>query len=1103
LTSAVLEGQVVTFDANRKKEILFVTAFLVLVFCLQVSTPLNAQVAGQTLSGRITSTGGTSVANARITLKNPTNGDTKSIAATEDGSFAFANLAPGIFEITVSAPGFAEARTSVTISSGVDSRADIVMNQHADAGEGGASGVSGVVSTKSVTDLPLNGRSASDLAALEPGVASARTQATGQAQRGFGNQMTISGGRPRQNDARLDGISVNDYVNGPPGSALGVSLGSDGVEQFSVLTSNYPAQVGRSSGGVIAASTRSGTKDFHGSAFEYIRNSAFDARNFFDTAKPAFHRNQFGGSIGGPIFKDRTFFFADYEGLRQSQGITQVDTVPSQAVRDGHLCAPPDCSSTTPIVVDAQVARFLKAFYPLPNGALLCPFSSCAAGTGDTGIFTFAGQTVTPENYFTTKIDHTFSTQDSLAGTYMFDSGTVRQPDEFDNKRTGYDSRKQVFTLHETHTVSPQLLNSFHFGINRVVTTSGLTFPSGNSLVGDPTFGTVPGLNAAAVMVPGLTFFTGGLRTPSNFRFHWTSIQASDDLSLTNGAHSVKLGVNVERMRDNILAISNPGGEFAFSQLSNFLTNQPFSLSAAIPGAVSERGIRQTVFGAYVQDDWRWRSNVTLNLGLRYEMATVPTEVQGKTTVLRNLTDPLPVCGVFVPGSCSGTGSLFSNPTLRNFEPRVGFSWDPFRDGKTSLSGGFGMFDVLPLPYLIQFNEIFSAPFFELGNSTSLPAGSFPTGAFGIVAGSTSGFRQGFFDPHPERNYVMQWNLTLARDLTRDVSLRVGYVGSRGVHQMFRVEDGDIVLPSLTSQGYLWPSPVGSGTRMNPNAGLINEGLWQGNSFYDALQVKVKAKIGSGAEIGGSYTWGKTIDTSSGSLVGDEYSNSIASPLGFNTKINRGLADFNVAHNVEVNYTWEIGTPKWAHGVSGWALSGWEISGVFEASTGVPFTPGFGGDALGVKSTDPNIDVPNFLSDPGCSSPVNPGNPTHYIKTQCFGAPSAPTPAFYTANCDPHFAFPFCLNLRGNLGRNTVIGPGLVNFDFSLFKNNHIKKISDVFNVQFRAEFFNVVNHTNFSPPLDNRNIFDSSGSPIGNAGLITSTQTPSREIQFAIKVIW
>jgi hypothetical protein len=397
------------------------------------------------------------------------------------------------------------------------------------------------------------------------------------------------------------------------------------------------------------------------------------------------------------------------------------------------------------------------------------------------------------------------------------------------------------------------------------------------------------------------------------------------------------------------------------------------------------------------------------------------------------------------------------------------------------------MFDVLPLPYLIQFNEVNSAPFFELGNSTDLPAGSFPNLAFSIVAAASStgsGFRQAYFDPNPKRNYVMQWNLTAARDLAKDLSMRISYVGSRGVHQMFRVEDANIVLPTLTPQGYLWPSPVGSGTRLNRSAGLINAGLWQGNSFYDALQFKVKAKLRGGAEIEGSYTWGKTIDTSSGSLVGDEYSNSIASPLFFAPRINRGLADFNVGHNLEVNYTWEIATPKWATGFKEWPLSGWEIGGVFEASTGVPFTPGFGGDALGVKSTDPSIDVPNLVNGPGCASLINPGNPNHYIKTQCFAVPNP-------------------ITLRGNLGRNTVIGPGLLNFDFSLFKNNRIKRISDTFNVQFRAELFNILNHTNFAPPLDNRNIFDSAGTPIGNAGLITSTQTPSRQIQFALKVIW
>ena len=238
--------------------------------------------------------------------------------------------------------------------------------------------------------------------------------------------------------------------------------------------------------------------------------------------------------------------------------------------------------------------------------------------------------------------------------------------------------------------------------------------------------------------------------------------------------------------RDNILGISDPGGTFSFNSLSDFLTNVPFFLSAAIPTAITERGFRQTILAAYIQDDWRWRSNVTVTLGLRYEMATVPTEVQGKLTVLRHITDATPHLG----------DPLFSNPTLRNFEPRVGLSWDPFGSGKTEISAGFGMFDVLPLPYLIQTNELFSAPFYQLGSSTDLPAGSFPSAAFAVVAASSDTFRQAYFDPHPRRNYVMQWNLMIQRELAKDVSAMVGYVGSRGVHQPFRVEDVDIVLPT-------------------------------------------------------------------------------------------------------------------------------------------------------------------------------------------------------------------------------------------------------------------------------------------------------------------
>jgi hypothetical protein len=439
------------------------------------------------------------------------------VTVNGDGTYVVANILPGAYEITASAQGFADVHSTVQITADGTPVVNLVMEvgNKAEAGKEkvGSSSAKGAVTTN-VSDLPLNGRSASDVAALEPGVATARTQSSGQAQRGFGTEMTISGSRPRQNDSRLEGVSVNDYANGPPGSALGVNLGVDAVEQFSVLTSNYPAQYGRSSGGIISASTRSGTSEFHGSVYEFIRNSALDARNFFDTKKPPFRRNQFGASLGGPILKDRTFIFGDYEGLRSSLGTTQVDTVPSADARAGNL-------SSGQITVDPNVLRFVNAFYPLPNGPPL--------GNGDTGIFTFSGQQVTPENYFTIKVDHKLSDKDALAGTYMFDTGTVRQSDELNDKRTGYDSRRQMFTINEVHTFNPKFLSSFHFGINRVVASTGLTFPSGNSQVSDPSFGTVPEKNAAEVAVTGLTLFSGSLGTPSNYKFHWTSIQAYED----------------------------------------------------------------------------------------------------------------------------------------------------------------------------------------------------------------------------------------------------------------------------------------------------------------------------------------------------------------------------------------------------------------------------------------------------------------------------------------------------------------------------------------------------------------------------------------------
>jgi len=300
---------------------------------------------------------------------------------------------------------------------------------------------------------------------------------------------------------------------------------------------------------------------------------------------------------------------------------------------------------------------------------------------------------------------------------------------------------------------------------------------------------------------------------------------------------------------------------------------------------------------------------------------------------------------------------------------------------------------------------------------------------------------------------------------------------------------------------------VGSGTVLNPNFGFIKGTFFRGNSSYDALEAAVQKRMSHGVQLQGSFTWGKSIDTSSSTAGADQFSNSIPSLLWTDLKSARGLSDFNIGRTLVISGTWQVPSPKSLPGPAGWIANGWELGAIYKVSDGVPFTATFGtdGDPQGLNSSDPWA-FPNRLTGPGCRTLVNPGNPNNYIKTQCFAVPTAPSAAFYTANCDPTLGtFPQCFNLRGNAGRNILIGPGTSNLDFSLYKNNYIRKISENFNVQFRAEFFNILNRANFAVPVtpDHTDIFDSTGAPTGVAGLLTSTTTAAREVQFALKLSW
>jgi hypothetical protein len=1106
-----------------------VGAVLRLLLTLAVPWTIDAQVAGGSITGTVTGESGVTMPDAHVSIKDVTSGLARTASTNTSGLYSVPDLSPGKFEMTVSASGFTtQLWTEITVTAGVERVLNIVMQPGnpdqvvrvltppALVSEPCA-GACGSANSSTVRDTPLNGRDWAQLATLQAGVTGVQNGSAtggGNTDRGFGAAVSISGSRPDQNSYRLDGISINDYANGAPGSVLGDNLGIDAVEQVSVLGSNYPADYGRTSGGVINVVTRSGKNSFHGSLYEFLRNSALDARNFFDgPVIPAFKRNQFGGSAGAPIKKDRTFIFGDYEGLRQSLGVTSVNTVPSIAARSGQL-------STGTVSVDPAVAKFLTAFYPSPNGQV----------AGDTGIYSFAAQEVTTENYFTVRLDHKFSETDSLYGTYMRDNSKTIQPGTFGELSSDIVSGRQVATLHEQHIFTPNLLTVAQIGFSRAVGIIGQVTSVLNPLMSDPSFAFVPGGFAGDIQsIPGVTSFLGAPTAqgflPSSRSLFWTSYQGGDDAVLTRGKHTLKFGGGVERMQDNEVSASNINGLFRFDSLAQFLTNQPSEFSGTVNVLPLDIGLRETLFGAYVQDDFRLQKNLTLNAGLRYEMVTVPSEAHNRTTVLRNLEDAQPSVGT----------KLFGNPTLRNFEPRLGFAWNP-HSGKTLLRGGFGIFDVLPLPYEFTLSFQRADPNIQtvVGPAS---AGSFPTGAFLGLKNKPTGLAY-FPESNPKRNYVMQWNLSVARELSSTLAVTFGYVGSRGVHQPYRVDNIDMVLPTLTPAGYLWPcgpdgkgdpcvvgfSPNGTQANpspsavLNPNFGRINGTLWQANSFYDAMQVDVAKRVSHGIQFHAAYTWGRSIDTLSATEADDAFPNGLFNQPFFDQRTTRGLSDFNVAQTLVLSFTWEVPGPANSSKLPQWALSGWQLGGLYKASTGQPFTPILGGDPLGTK-LDETGEVPSYIQ--GCNLAdknfkKNPAGPI-YLNPSCFLLPEA-TPAIASECQAVGFRAPgtngstdpgssgiagTCANLRGNMGRNVVIGPGLSKLDFSVFKNNHVKRISENFNAQFRAEIFNILNRANFSSPTDNLQVFDQNGQRISTAGLIDSTQTTSRQIQFALKLIW
>jgi hypothetical protein len=1106
----------------------------------------EAQVSGATLSGTVTDPAGALVPNAVISIRNTDTGATRSVNSNADGFYSAPNLLPGNYEVKISANGFsttlqkgivltvsAQQTFSPVLTVGKIDQT-VVVTAAPPSVQSSSSTTSATVDGTTVRELPLNGRDWTSLATLEPGVLSVPNQATtgfsaNKGNRGFGNQLSDGGHRPNENTYRVNGMVINDYTNAAPGGATGVNLGVDAIDQFSVLTSNYTSEYGRTSGAVIDAITKSGTNRLHGTAYFFDRDRIFDARNFFDgSVIPAFRRIQFGASAGAPIFKDRTFFFVDYEGIRQDQPVSTTIKVPNAGTR----------AAAVPAIVP------YLALWPT------APAGSPDTNPGGIGVQSFntSQPTKANENYVLTRIDHKIAASDTIDGTYFFDSGPQTQTDPLGNTVHEVFSRRQMYTAEWTRIFSSSIVNTFRGGVSLI--TGLINAPvSGTAVATDAKLAVAPGSVAPPQLpVAGLTT-AYGLGGFNKFNHHWTSLQFYDDAFITKGNHSMKVGGAFERMHYDVLEQLSPNGRFNnYSTLAKFLANSPNQLNALAPGGSTEVKFRESLFAGYFQDDWHITKRLTLNLGLRYEATTRPTNantvpsytVNGYTvaaagfqqiTTLSNCSSSPTACGPV------GTDSpIASNPTTKNFQPRLGFSWDPFGKGTTAIRAAFGMFDVLPLPYVFALNTAATAPFQIIGAD---PAATLGTGAADPnINFNQQKIRNRYIQQNPKRATVYNWGANIQQDLGKGFTATAGYVGSRSVHLSAAADDINLVQPtSVSGVGLVFPcDPVAAGgncnsnqtgTRINSNWGGgagIRPVVFDGASSYHALQAQVKKAMAHGVQGQFSYTYSHCNDLSSAPVTGDTYLNSIAVPLLLQKSYRVGPCDFDLRQVATGTLIWDIPAPHLDNSFANVLVNGWQLGGILTAQTGAPFsvTVGGGNDPLGTGfNGDFSMDLADLL--PNCN-PTG-GKGVNFINTNCFTPPTAPSSlapasASNLYGCAPN-SFPgypssapkapsgrqFCSNVVGNSGRNRFYGPRLTTLDMSIFKNVAVPSISDAFKVQFRAEFFNILNHTNFLSPGflntggQNNSTFDFDGSPLPTA--LNQTSTSSRQIQLGMKLVF
>jgi len=1085
--------------------------------------PVFAQTSTATILGVVRDTSGALVPGVSITIKHTESGLTRSVVSSERGAYSVPLLPVGAYEISTTMPGFKQqVRSGVNLVVGQEAVVDLTLEvggateqvtvtEEAPLVNTTTSSTSGVITEQQVKELPLNGRSFDQLITLNVGVSNATSNTLDS---GNWNMFSVSGKRPETNRFIINGIDwVGGNANGQyitPEGASRQMLGVEAVREFNVLTDTYSAEYGKRAGGQINIVTTSGTNQLHGSAFEYLRNSALDARNFFDQTigAPPFKRNQFGGALGGPLKKDKMFLFGTYEGFQERLSRSSTSVVPGTCARQGLF---PNAAGVCAAVTDLKPAmlKYANAFWPAP--------STPDRPDGTAIAYANPPQKI-GESLGIARFDQVISSKDSFYGNFTVDNGLRINPwggggGGDPNFKTVSDYIAKTLSLKETHVFSSSLVNIATVGYAGTyadsVNAPAVPMPADIAFLEGGNPGTVViggGISAASPSA------VGGVPGNNPYRGVRNYFTYSDDLRFIKGKHSWSMGGWLLKVQQGLAGVAlSSAANVAYPTVLAFLQDRP--VNAILTRNAPALGFRSTEGAWYVQDDMKLRSNFTLRLGLRHEMTNGWNEVAGRCSNYRY--DP---GFVIQTNPIVGKSCIDQNHAKLLLQPRVGLAWDPTGTGTWAVRAAFGihndLIDNLGIraqagmpPYAARESLPVSPatgflPLLPLKKNVPLP----PTCGPGIPQ-PCSIYQPTGFDPNMFTPTVQIWDLMVERQLAKDLVLSVGYVGSQSYHTSLTMNtntappvmcqnpqgcrSGGVLAqptdPTILATRYTVPQGtlyLAPGTRPNPYVAYTQSWFGWGTASYHALNVSLLKRATRGLTFKANYSYSKALDLNSAILAPSGENEPANLVSAYNRNLNKGVAAYNPVHQFNSNFSYQLpfgAGQRFGGGASGRLnrlIGGWQWNGIVTAQTGFPFTPQIGFNNSGTGDGA----VPDIADrNPNFKGPVILGTVDHWFDPRAFSMPIAGT--------------------FGNAGRGAYRGPGLFNVDTSLFKRIPIR---ESVTLQFRVEAFNVLNRANFAFP--NQVVFQGNSSNYSyseSAGQTTNTATASRQLQLALKLLF